>query len=186
MTIEAQNAFLKLLEEPPADTVIILTASPDKAMLPTIASRLQRLKINTPSKNDLVNHFVALGKPSMAIERAYSISSGQVGLMSAILHDNTDHPLMSAIEMAKKVMSQTIFERLALVDTLAKQKASVPDLLFALERLYGIILGQAAAKGNGPTIKKAHHALVLLLQAEERLSHNPNTKLLLTDLFLNI
>src|SRR5947209_282810 len=30
LTTEAQNAFLKLLEEPPSDTVIILTASGEK------------------------------------------------------------------------------------------------------------------------------------------------------------
>lgn len=39
LTIEAQNAFLKILEEPPDNTSIILTASNQEAFLPTIISR---------------------------------------------------------------------------------------------------------------------------------------------------
>jgi len=37
---EAANALLKVLEEPPADTVLILTSSEEHALLPTIRSRL--------------------------------------------------------------------------------------------------------------------------------------------------
>src|SRR5438105_3372357 len=37
---EAANAFLKLLEEPPADTTVILTSSEPGALLPTIRSRV--------------------------------------------------------------------------------------------------------------------------------------------------
>ena len=42
MTNQAANAFLKTLEEPPADTVIILTSSKPSALLPTILSRCQK------------------------------------------------------------------------------------------------------------------------------------------------
>ncbi|HJU91149.1 MAG TPA: hypothetical protein VJ672_17310 [Gemmatimonadaceae bacterium] len=37
---QAANAFLKLLEEPPADTTIVLTSSEPGALLPTIRSRV--------------------------------------------------------------------------------------------------------------------------------------------------
>lgn len=37
---QAANAFLKLLEEPPADTTVILTSSEPGALLPTIQSRV--------------------------------------------------------------------------------------------------------------------------------------------------
>jgi DNA polymerase-3 subunit delta' len=37
---QAANAFLKLLEEPPADTTILLTSSESGALLPTIRSRV--------------------------------------------------------------------------------------------------------------------------------------------------
>ncbi len=45
-TIEAQNAFLKLLEEPPENHVMILTASSLAGLLPTVISRCKILRFN--------------------------------------------------------------------------------------------------------------------------------------------
>jgi DNA polymerase-3 subunit delta' len=42
---QAANAFLKLLEEPPADTIIILTSSEPGALLPTIKSRVVSIRV---------------------------------------------------------------------------------------------------------------------------------------------
>lgn len=41
---QAANAFLKLLEEPPADTTLLLTSSESGALLPTIRSRLMSIR----------------------------------------------------------------------------------------------------------------------------------------------
>ena len=46
MTEPAQNAFLKMLEEPPAQTLLLLIADAPQAMLPTIVSRCQRLDLD--------------------------------------------------------------------------------------------------------------------------------------------
>jgi len=43
MTDEAANAFLKTLEEPPPDLVIVLTAPSPESMLPTVRSRCQAI-----------------------------------------------------------------------------------------------------------------------------------------------
>ncbi len=43
MTTQAANAFLKTLEEPPSDTIIILTSSRPNSLLPTITSRCQQI-----------------------------------------------------------------------------------------------------------------------------------------------
>lgn len=51
LTIEAQNAFLKTLEEPPERTLIILGAPAAENLLPTIVSRCQIIKLkNKPSE----------------------------------------------------------------------------------------------------------------------------------------
>ena len=42
---EAANALLKALEEPPADTVFVLTSSQPDALLPTILSRVVRVRV---------------------------------------------------------------------------------------------------------------------------------------------
>ena len=44
MTDDAQVSLLKILEEPPPNTYIILTATTDTALLPTIRSRCQQIK----------------------------------------------------------------------------------------------------------------------------------------------
>lgn len=49
LTVEAQNALLKILEEPPAEAILILAAPSDAKFLPTILSRCQviRLTVST-------------------------------------------------------------------------------------------------------------------------------------------
>lgn len=62
VTPEAQNAFLKTLEEPPGDALIILeTGSPD-SLLPTVLSRchLVRLAARIASNDDLLSCFKTL------------------------------------------------------------------------------------------------------------------------------
>ena len=45
MTPAAANAFLKTLEEPPADTIFVLTATDSSRLLPTIISRCQAVTL---------------------------------------------------------------------------------------------------------------------------------------------
>lgn len=51
MTTQAQNAFLKTLEEPPPDTIIILTSPKEDLMLPTIISRCTIISTQVKSQN---------------------------------------------------------------------------------------------------------------------------------------
>lgn len=57
LTIEAQNALLKILEEPPLSALIILTANKKDSFLPTIISRCKIIEFsqkNTiPSQNEI-------------------------------------------------------------------------------------------------------------------------------------
>ncbi|GAJ21897.1 unnamed protein product, partial [marine sediment metagenome] len=46
MTDAAANCFLKTLEEPPLDTVFILTSSRPNSLLPTIRSRCQAVPLS--------------------------------------------------------------------------------------------------------------------------------------------
>jgi DNA polymerase III subunit delta' len=50
---QAANAFLKLLEEPPADTTVILTSSEPGALLPTIQSRVVSVRVAALSEAEL-------------------------------------------------------------------------------------------------------------------------------------
>ena len=55
---QAANAFLKLLEEPPADTTIMLTSSESGALLPTIRSRVVSVRV-APLSTEEVRSFLA-------------------------------------------------------------------------------------------------------------------------------
>lgn len=48
LTNEAANAFLKMLEEPPPKTLILLLTDAPQALLPTIRSRCQRIDLDEP------------------------------------------------------------------------------------------------------------------------------------------
>lgn len=50
LTVEAQNALLKTLEEPPKGALLILAARNDASLLPTLLSRCQIIKLNSPAQ----------------------------------------------------------------------------------------------------------------------------------------
>jgi DNA polymerase-3 subunit delta' len=56
MKVEAANALLKVLEEPPPDNLLILTAPGTTALLPTIVSRCLELRFQPLSAQDIAAH----------------------------------------------------------------------------------------------------------------------------------
>ena len=56
MNVEAANALLKVLEEPPHQTFLILTAHHRHDLLPTIASRCQHVRFHPISRKTLITY----------------------------------------------------------------------------------------------------------------------------------
>jgi DNA polymerase-3 subunit delta' len=67
------NKLLKLIEEPPANTLFILVAENETMVLPTIVSRTQLVRIPPIAANDIEQVLVAKGK--MTKEQARQIAS---------------------------------------------------------------------------------------------------------------
>lgn len=183
LTQEAQNAFLKMLEEPPSDTLLILTAPSPHTMLPTIVSRTQQIHVEAVPRALLEQHFRKRHSPA-AIARAYYMSDGYIGLMTALLEKDTGHELAEQIQKAKELLGLTVFERLASIDTLAKDKTKLPILLTAFQKLAQAAVHQAADQGRD--IRRWHERSLAIQWAIESLPHHPNVKLLLTDLLLGV
>ncbi len=61
MNPQAQNALLKTLEEPPGATCFLLTAAREKALLPTIRSRTQTLRLAAADRLHAYRALVAAG-----------------------------------------------------------------------------------------------------------------------------
>ncbi len=80
MIVNAQDAILKTLEEPPnASTFILVTDTPD-TLLPTIRSRCQRLRFGRLSPGDVAEVLIARHEYAEAdAHAAASLSDGSVG-----------------------------------------------------------------------------------------------------------
>ena len=58
ITFEAQNALLKILEEPPVTSRFILIIRPDTTLLPTLRSRLQEIINTNKASSTLPEEFI--------------------------------------------------------------------------------------------------------------------------------
>ena len=67
MNVEASNKLLKVFEEPPKRTVFLLVSDKPKNLLPTLNSRLQKIKISDFKTNDIIAFFK---NKSLTVERA--------------------------------------------------------------------------------------------------------------------
>lgn len=191
LTTEAQNSLLKLLEEPPEATVIILTATTEQSLLPTIRSRLQHMQLLRPARQALIEHFQQLGHDSQAIGQAYLLSGGLPGLMHALLAQS-DHPLRLAVQQAKDLLRMNQFERLCMVDSLAKDKTAALQVLFVLQQMAGAAIEQSAAKASASAdnghkaLRQWHRVLKAASQAEQGYTVSAQAKLNLTHLMLSL
>ncbi len=187
MTIEAQNALLKLLEEPPEGTLFLLNVSYVQGLLPTIRSRSQQLRIRQPNRADLEEYFTTQGKAAQQVHSAFLMSGGLPGLMHALLSDSESHPLLKAVEQARGLLRASTFERLALVDALAKQRPDCIRLLFVLQQMAHAAITQSSEKnGSTQSVAQWHKVLAAAYEAQNALQENAQAKLVLTNLMLNL
>lgn len=185
MTIEAQNTLLKSIEEPPADTILVLTISDKTSVLSTVLSRVQHIQITSPIEQDIIKYFTDQGYDTALVRKAYMLSGGMVGLTTALLNDSKNHPVIMAIEQAKELLQMDCYSRLAQVDKLSKQK-QLGTLLFAFSQIAqsGIT---ASAKNNNPnSLEKWHKILSETQIAQTMVAANGQTKLVLTNFFVRM
>jgi DNA polymerase-3 subunit delta' len=76
---EAANALLKLLEEPPADTQLILTVVDPNRLLPTIRSRMVPLRLGRLTDKEVEGFLLQAGKPAEEARRRAMDARGSIG-----------------------------------------------------------------------------------------------------------
>lgn len=79
MNPSAANALLKLLEEPPADTVLLLISHQPARLLPTIRSRCRALRLAPLGEEDLARALTAAGQPLDAVHTLHKLTGGSAG-----------------------------------------------------------------------------------------------------------
>ena len=144
LTLQAQNALLKTLEEPPENVVLVLTSPSIRSLLPTIVSRVRIINIPLPSQTEIITYFSQRKLDSSDINKASLMSGGLPGLMSELLVKNADHPLVAAALQARNILKSDAFERIALVDDLAKNRQLWKDMLY----IFGQMAEAAIQQGN--------------------------------------
>jgi len=169
----AANAFLKLLEEPPADTTIILTSSEPGALLPTIRSRVVAVRV--PLLPDAaVRAFVEDPDVKKAVDKMGKSGTSQrvraaAGAPGRLLTGAGD---AKATMNARRIIDAATGARRALVySTALSQGASgarggFTDTLDALVELLGERARDALHRNDQGSAASASKAIDAVLQAQ--------------------
>lgn len=181
---EAQNALLKMLEEPPLRTLLILTTHSADDLLPTVASRAQRISIISPSLSQSLEYFRHY--PQLAVDSAWRLSRGGAGLMLSILADAAGHPLKSAVDQAKDFIRHNPYQRMIDLQALAKNKEQLMFFLDALSKVLSVLQAQAIRNSKTANASKILASQKAVETALKSLELNTNTRLVSLRLSLNI
>jgi len=181
LSLPAQNAMLKTLEEPPSGTVMIVTSADKNRILPTIISRLQWVNV-LPL---LPDQLASIDAAEADKQRAYLLSDGNAGMLYSYLAEPesfADYVL--CLDEAKALLASNRFEKLAKIDSIIKNDSYVLDQLFSA--LAKILRSLILKNPDSPKTKDLAAKLRRVVEAQESLKHNPSQKLLLTTLFSKI
>jgi len=163
----AANALLKALEEPPADSVIILTAADPNALLATILSRIVLVRVARIADSD-VTAFAQQALPNRGkaeLAQRVTAAEGCIGKLFA-----TDERRSGQIDLAARFTEAPLLFALGQVPFQAR--GGFTDMLDALaSRL------RSEAKRGGDT-EKLVEAIALVLDARDLAQGNVNPQLL--------
>ena len=147
MRVEAQNALLKILEEPPTYGVFILLAENPEALLPTVRSRCVELKL-LPLEEDLLRSTLTREFPeagSDAISAAMTRSGGYLGQARELLQEDTALPPQTA----QLVQAYCNRDSLLLVQTLTPMEKWKRDQLLPILQQWTELFEGALACRSG-------------------------------------
>ncbi|HWZ57441.1 MAG TPA: hypothetical protein VNW46_00595, partial [Gemmatimonadaceae bacterium] len=183
----AANAFLKLLEEPPADTTIVLTSREPAALLPTIRSRVVAVRV-PPLGDDAVREFVRHPRVASWFERAGDRASeadritraaGAPGVLLA------GAPAADATEAARALLSATNhadWYRLALRQGSTGARGAFADTLDAMIALLHARARDAARNADERAARAAEHGMRAVEDAKGQANGNVNPQLITASL----
>ena len=177
MNEQAQNAFLKSLEEPNSSTFYILLVNNVHSLLPTVLSRSQILKI-TPLNNDASLKLIPDNIPANIKQQILFVANGNPLLINKLVNDSSLISQYSAhITTAKSFLTASTYQKLI---TINKLKDSREDATATLDALIKIL---------STTIKTPDKQLLTLLNnalnARNDLLSNLNVRLTLIHHLIN-
>ena len=205
MNIQAQNALLKTIEEPPAYGVIILLTSNADSFLPTILSRCILLNIKTVEEDLIKKHLMKKYQvPDYKAEICAAFAQGNVGkAIQLAASDSFNEMKQDVLALAKKMEDIEIYELPVTIKNINTYKQRMDEYLDLLTLWYRDILYLKATDDVSNLIfkdevydikkqaaKKSYSGIEKILQAIEltrtRLKANVNFDLVIEMLLLAI
>lgn len=138
MTLESQNCLLKILEEPPVGSVIILIASEIGGLLSTVLSRCSRMYFAELSQNQVEKFLIA--KMQVELNEAKIVSklaSGRIGLaINLVKSSSARQAYLDAANLADNIINSNKFERLVMASKAVESPKTLDIVLsFMISRL---------------------------------------------------
>lgn len=131
LTIQAQNALLKTIEEPPMGVYIIILTESLEILLDTIKSRCQIYKLTPLSSDDMIKYIHRLGQFSEErFKAALAYSEGIPGRAERLLKDDSLAELRDIlVKLLLSLGSLATDELLSFEDKLLDYKADKEEVL---------------------------------------------------------
>jgi DNA polymerase-3 subunit delta' len=181
---QAANAFLKLLEEPPADTTILLTSSEAGALLPTVRSRVTSVRC-APVEEARVLEFVrnpdvkaeldSLDLPRSDADRI-ALARGAPGDLLSVAALASAHAAALRLLQASSSRGADRYST-ALAQGTAGARGAFSDMLEELNVLLRERAESAVAAGDTGGAYAAAMAAVAVVQAQSYADGNVNPQL---------
>jgi len=205
MQAEAANSLLKILEEPPAQVVIILIAESTVPMLPTVVSRCQLVRFSLVPAAEIEQALVSRHRLDPGSARFIAaLAGGQLG--KAVTWATSPEALEwreQALDLLERMETADPLERLDAAEAAAKDKERLADLLDVALFWYRDVLVWQEMRGDtylvnldrkeriaalGAAVPGAvlSERIRALEEAKDGLRRNVHPRLLLENLFLRL
>jgi len=137
----AMNALLKILEEPPSYLIFLLATTNEEKLLPTILSRLTRLKLTTHSETDIVNRLAYITQQEGMIidqealrtiaKRSHGSQRDAINLLETLFGYNLDKYTNHEVYQLLGLVPTETLQHLA--DNLVNANLISPELINEIE-----------------------------------------------------
>lgn len=136
MTLEASNALLKILEEPPEKNYLILISSKPNLIIPTITSRCQLIKFEPLTAEEIEEALINRNKVETSQARLSArLAAGSYRRALELLDENLKELRQQSLEFFRKIVQNTITQITFVEDVLhsiPRDSKKVKDLLTLL------------------------------------------------------
>lgn len=176
MNLAAQNALLKVLEEPNETSIIILVTHEVDRILPTLQSRCQMVNFGLVNDADMQKIFSG--------DNIVALSAGRPGIANLISHDKNERAFRAeALSELKKITNGSLNDRFSLAEEFSK------DIVKTLDKLNAWVweIRKNALSCDEHQRNKTYSNIEKIQKSMEMLKRtNANSRLILETLFMDI